>query len=175
VLIVLLFALGLFYLLLRPPFSDLRAMAVFLAITATLSLVAGYAAYRGGWLARLPGLSWTLLGIYALSSILTFLNVWVTARLMFASLHDLRLATVLLIFAGGIAMMLGYFLSAGLTDRIRDLASPRGRWPRVGSMCACPRPAATSWRTLAARSTTWPPNWPQPAASSASWTACAAT
>jgi signal transduction histidine kinase len=45
----------------------------------------------------------------------------VTARLMFASLHDLLLATVLLIFAGGIAMVLGYFLSAGLTDRIRAL------------------------------------------------------
>jgi len=121
VLMVLLAALALFYGIMRPPFSDLRAMATFLAVTATLSLAAGYVAYRGGWLARSPHLSWTLLGIYALSSALTFLNVWVTARLMFASYHDLILATILLLFASGIAMVLGYFLSTGLTDRIRAL------------------------------------------------------
>lgn len=121
VLAVLLAALALFYVVMHPPFGDLRAMATFLAITAALSLAAGYVASRSGWLARAPRLSWTLLGIYALSSVLTFLNVWVTARLMFASQHDLLLATILLAFAGGIAMALGYFLSAGLTDRIRAL------------------------------------------------------
>lgn len=121
VLVVVLAALVLFYVLMRPPFSDLRAMAIFLSVTATLSLITGYIAYRGGWLARSPRLSWALLGTYALSSTLTFLNVWVTARLMFASQHDLMLATILLLFAGGIAMALSYFLSAGLTDRIRAL------------------------------------------------------
>ena len=40
---------------------------------------------------------------------------------MFASEHDLLLATVLLLFAGGIAMSVGYFLSAALTDRIVTL------------------------------------------------------
>lgn len=122
VLIVLLASLALFYLVMRPPATDLRAMALFLSVTAALSLGAGYAAYRGGWLARLPRLSWALLGLYALSSALTFLNVWLTARLMFASQHDLLLATVLLVYAAGIAMVLGYFLSADLAERIRTLA-----------------------------------------------------
>jgi signal transduction histidine kinase len=71
-----------------------------------------------GWISRSPHVSWTLLAGYALSSALTFLNVWVTARLMFASQHDLMLATVLLLFAGGIAMSLGYFISTALTDNI---------------------------------------------------------
>ncbi len=53
VLAVLLTALALFYVIMRPPFGDLRAMATFLAITATP--VAGYVAYRSGWLARSPG------------------------------------------------------------------------------------------------------------------------
>jgi signal transduction histidine kinase len=53
---------------------------------------------------------------------LTFLNVWVTARLMFASRHDLRLATVLLLFAGSIAMSFGYLFSISLTDRITRLS-----------------------------------------------------
>ena len=40
---------------------------------------------------------------------------------MFASQHDLLLATILLLFAGGIAMVLGYFLSSAVTERIRRL------------------------------------------------------
>ena len=114
-------ALGIFFLLMRPPMAELGLMALFLAITALVSVGAGYGAYRLGWLNRSPHISWAVLGGYALASILTFVNVWVTARLMFASQHDLLLATVLLLFAGGIAMSVGYFLSAALTDRIVTL------------------------------------------------------
>jgi signal transduction histidine kinase len=96
-------------------------MTLFLAVTALISLAIGYGAYRLGWIHRAPHISWVLLGSYALASALTFLNVWVTARLMFASQHDLLLATVLLLFAGGIAISVGYFLSAALTDRIVTL------------------------------------------------------
>lgn len=115
-------ALGVFYLLMRPPVSEIGAMASFLTITAVVSVAAGHGAYRLGWISRSPRVSWTLLGGYALSSVLTFINVWVTARLMFASQHDLLLATVLLVFAGGIAMSLGYFLSTALTDKIVALS-----------------------------------------------------
>lgn len=118
VILTLALALGLFFLLMSPPMDELALMALFLAATALLSVLAGYAAYRLGWLHRSPHISWVLFGGYGLASVLTFLNVWVTARLMFASEHDLYLATVLLLFAGGIAASLGYFLSAALTDRI---------------------------------------------------------
>jgi signal transduction histidine kinase len=47
--------------------------------------------------------------------------VWITARLMFASDHDLRLATVLLFFAGGIAVALGSFFSHSFSRRIARL------------------------------------------------------
>ena len=115
-------ALGAFLVLMRPPMGELRLMALFLAITAVISVGVGYGAYRLGWMNHSPRISWVVLGGYALSSFLTFLNVWVTARLMFASEHDLLLATVLLLFAGGIAMSVGYFLSAALTDRIVNLS-----------------------------------------------------
>jgi signal transduction histidine kinase len=114
-------ALIIFYLSMQPPSGDLGAMAAFLSLTAVISVIAGYSAYRLGWISRSPRVSWTLLGGYALSSVLTFINVWVTARLMFASSHDLALATVLLLFAGGIAMSLGYFLTTALTDDIVTL------------------------------------------------------
>jgi signal transduction histidine kinase len=101
--------------------SDLGYMGQFLTITALISGLAGYAAYRFRWLERAPALRWSLLGGYALASLLTFLNVWITARLMFASQHDLLLATILLLFAGGIAMVLGYFLSSTVSERIHRL------------------------------------------------------
>jgi signal transduction histidine kinase len=119
--LVLLVSLGIFYWLLRPPMGDLGLMAQFLALTAVISILAGFAAYRWGWLEWAPSLRWTLGGTYVLASLLTFLNVWLTARLMFASEHDLMLATVLLVFAGGIAVALGTFFASALTERITRL------------------------------------------------------
>jgi len=121
VLLVLMFSLLIFNLIMSPPAADLRQMGLFLSITAVISVAAGYLVYRMGWASLTPSIRWVLLGGYALSSLLTFLNVYLTARLMFASQHDLLLATVLLIFAGGIAMVLGFFLSSTLTDRIQRL------------------------------------------------------
>ena len=113
----------LFLAILDPPLDDLWAMALFLTATALLSVAAVYLVYRLGWLHYSPRLSWTLLGGYGFASLLTFLNVFVIARLMFASNHDLRLAAVLLIFAGGIATALGYFLSTALSEKIHWVGS----------------------------------------------------
>jgi signal transduction histidine kinase len=121
VILALLGSLLFFYLLMNPPMAEVWLMASFLAVTAVISIIAGYGAYRLGWMRQSPRLSWTLMGGYALSSLLTFINVWVTARLMFYEEHDLQLATVLLLFAGGIAMSLGYFLSTALTNNIQTL------------------------------------------------------
>lgn len=116
-------SLALFYWLMRPPMSDLEHMAQFLSVTALISIVAGFAAYRFGWLERSPSVRWALIGTYILASGLTFLNIWVTARLMFASEHDLQLATVLLVFASGIAIILGGFFASTLTERLARLES----------------------------------------------------
>lgn len=114
-------SLGIFYLVLHPHVRDIGLMALFLSITAVISILAGYGAYRLGWMDRSPRLRWTLLGGYALSSLLMFVNVWMTARLMFTSQHDLLLATVLLLFATGIGIALGLFFSTTLAERIRLL------------------------------------------------------
>ncbi len=121
VLLIVALSLGVFTLLMSPPSSDLRLMAMFLGLTALFSALVGYAAYRFGWINLSPTLRWSLLGGYALSSLLTFFNVWFSAQMMFASKHDLLLAIVLLFFAGGMAMALGYFLSGTITNRIHLL------------------------------------------------------
>jgi signal transduction histidine kinase len=110
--------LAIFYRLMRPSVQDIALLAAFLSITASISLVAGYGAYRLDWTSRSPRLRWTLLGASILSSVLTFVNVGVTAWLMFVDQHDLLLATVLLVFASGIAVSLGYFFAISLTDRV---------------------------------------------------------
>jgi len=121
ILTILAISLVFFALLMLPPMKQLALMALYLGITALISALAGYIAYRLGWINFSPALSWTLLGGYALASILTFFNVWFSAQLMFASEHDLSLAIVLLVFASGMAMMLGYFLSSTVIERIQLL------------------------------------------------------
>ncbi len=127
ILLIVAVSLGIFKLLMAPPLAMLGFMAMFLAITAIVSSLAGYAAYRLGWLTLSPTLRWTLLAGYALSSILTFFNVWFSANLMFASQHDLLLSIVLLVFSGGMAMVLGYLLSSTVTDRIHALKAVAGQ------------------------------------------------
>ena len=110
-----------FYLVFNPPADEVWLITGFLLVTTVISAIAGYAAYRLGWMNRSPNIRTALLGSYALASLLTFINVWLTARLMFADQHDLLLGTVLLIFAGAIAMALGYLLSSSFLDRIQSI------------------------------------------------------
>lgn len=115
-----------FYSMAQPPMSDLVALAGILSVTAALSIALGHIAFRRGWVDRSPRLSWTLLGGYALSNLLAFLSVWVTALLMFVNPHDFALATVTLLFAGSIAISLGYLLSVSLARRISNLNRAAG-------------------------------------------------
>ena len=113
--------LVIFYRLLQPSTKDIGLLAAYLSITAALSIAAGYGAYLSGLITKTPRLSWALLAGYVLSSVLTLINVGLTAWLMFLNEHDLLLATVLLLFASGIALLLGHFLSISLTERIARL------------------------------------------------------
>jgi signal transduction histidine kinase len=119
---VLLLALLAVYLIMRPQIADLRLIALSLSATSLLTLLAGFFAFRLGWLGRAPSLRYALFGTYVISSVLTFINVWLTARLMFFSEHDLLLGVILLLFASGIAMTLGYFFTEALVHRITALS-----------------------------------------------------
>ncbi|MDD5371767.1 MAG: HAMP domain-containing sensor histidine kinase, partial [Anaerolineaceae bacterium] len=119
--------LGLFYWIMDPPANDLRLMIELMGATSLVSMVAGYAAYRAGWVVHSPHLGWTLMGGYLLAGLLVFINVYITARMMFTSQHDLILATILLIFATGIASSVGYFLSEAMTNRIQQVQSAASR------------------------------------------------
>ena len=159
-------ALVVFALIMRPPLAEFWAMTIFLGFTALVSLVAGYALYRSRWISRSPSLSWTLLSIYVLSSVLTFVNVWVTARLMFINEHDLTLATILLLLAAGIAMALGYFLSATLT-RICSLGKEPVESRLETSIPASRSAAMMRFLSWPHRLMKWRYNWKPPLTNSA--------
>lgn len=110
-----------FSLVMRPPQNDVVAMTEFLGMTALISIGVGLLVVRLGWLRRSPRLAWTLMAGYLLAAGLTFLNVVVTARLMFLNRHDLLLSTVLLVFAAIIAVSLGFLLTGGVTAAIARL------------------------------------------------------
>ncbi len=120
------FALGvtafLFLILMQPPTSDMRALISTLAVTSLISLGIGYILYRRGW-ARSGSLMRTLTLTYIWAALLTLFNVGIMQQQMFASDHDLLLSGVLLLFAAIIASTFGLFVSASVTDGLRQLAS----------------------------------------------------
>jgi signal transduction histidine kinase len=108
---------------LRPGPEDMQALLLLLSLTAVASVVVGYLSYRLGWWRWPRSVRLTLVTGYLLAVGLVFLNVFVTARLMFASQHDLTLAGILLLFAGGIALSFGYFVSASITESIHRVVA----------------------------------------------------
>ena len=116
-----------FLVLMRPSQHELALMAVLLFGSAVLSILIGYLVYRSQWIRRSPRIAWTLLAGYVLVGVLTFINVWLAARLMFLSAHDVVLVAVLLLFGAGITVSVGYLLSSSLSDEAGRLVQAARR------------------------------------------------
>lgn len=121
ILAILGFTLGLVYLVMHPPMGDLLSLAELLAVTGLISGGVGFASSRMGWWRRFSSVSQALAVSYLLAGGLTLINVWVTARLMFINQHDFVLATMLLLFASGISVAFGYFISTSITQALHNL------------------------------------------------------
>jgi signal transduction histidine kinase len=123
ILLVLLLTLVLIQLIMSPPPGDLVYLAIYLSFTSLGSAIFGFLSHRLGWWRRLPRLSYALILGYILAGGLTLFNVWITARLMFINQHDLALGSLLLLFAGGISVAFGFFLSNAITQALEKLAN----------------------------------------------------
>ncbi len=121
ILTVLFLTVVLIELIMNPPPVDLFNLALYLSLTSLGSALFGLVSYRMGWWRRLPRLSYALILGYILAGFLTLFNVWITARLMFISKHDLALGSLLLLFACGISIAYGYFLSNVITHALGKL------------------------------------------------------
>lgn len=111
----------------RPPLNDVMALGQLFAITGSGSALIGFVSHQLGWWRQLRRLGHTLTVGYIIAAGLTLLNVWLTARLMFINEHDLTLAGLLLLFAGGISVSFGYFLSSSITHQLAELVQASRR------------------------------------------------
>jgi signal transduction histidine kinase len=111
----------------RPPLNDMLALVLLFAITGSGSALIGFVSHQLGWWRRFRHLGQTLTLGYVIAAALTLLNVWLTARLMFINEHDLTLAGLLLLFAGGISVSFGYFLSTSITHKLAELVQASQR------------------------------------------------
>jgi signal transduction histidine kinase len=84
---------------LDPPMRDIQLLVLFMSGTATITIGVAYVIYHRDIMDWFSSLRWTLLATYLFSVVLTFMNVWVTAQLMFINTHDLVLTTGLLLLA----------------------------------------------------------------------------
>lgn len=121
-LLALIVAALLFMLLMQPPMSEMWALISTLALTSLLSLGFGYVIYKRRW-ARSVSLLRTLSLTYIWAAILTLFNVGILQQQMFVSRHDLMLGGVLLLFAVIIATTFGIFVSASVTDDLRQISN----------------------------------------------------
>ncbi|MEO8396197.1 MAG: histidine kinase dimerization/phospho-acceptor domain-containing protein, partial [Chloroflexota bacterium] len=103
--------------------EGLSTLLIFMTTIAAVSISGAYVAYRLRLVRWLRSLRWALLVIMILTVVLIFLNVWVTAHLMFISEYDLGVTGLLLIFAGAIALVFGFFVSSAITESIREMAA----------------------------------------------------
>ncbi|MCA1723505.1 MAG: HAMP domain-containing protein [Thermomicrobia bacterium] len=104
--------------ILQPPMMDVGKMAVFVSVSALLSLgVMG----ADLWLMQTRALRTIrarIVGALAAGSVVALINVLFSALLMFASRHDVLLLALLSFFGVVVSVALGAVLAGSLTDRL---------------------------------------------------------
>jgi signal transduction histidine kinase len=107
---------------LQPPMGDIKLLFASMGSTGIATVAVVYILYRRRAIQRFNSLRWTLLATIILTVVLVFVNVFLTAKFMYISYHDLTLTTALLVFAGVIAIISAHLISGVIIDRIQELA-----------------------------------------------------
>jgi signal transduction histidine kinase len=115
---------------LNPPDEDINQLFLFMSGSGIATTGMVYFLYRQGMIQWFSSIRWTLLTIIVLTIALIFVNVWLTARLMFINYHDLVLTSALLVFAGFVSAVSVFIISSTLIDRIHDLCLAAERLAR---------------------------------------------
>ena len=68
--------------------NEFAFMLRLMSITAVFSVILTFFAYRLGWIFQIPSMRITIVLGSIISALVVFINIWIIARLMFASPHD---------------------------------------------------------------------------------------
>ncbi|MCL4247209.1 MAG: HAMP domain-containing histidine kinase [Anaerolineae bacterium] len=123
-------AMAMIVLTLNPPLEDIQQLMLFMISTGAVTIGGVYLLYRRRLIQWFTSLRWTLLTIIILTVVLVFINVFVTAQLMFISEHDLLLTSALLVYGGVIAVISVIFIAGTLIERIELLGNAARRVAR---------------------------------------------
>lgn len=110
---------------LRAPREAMWEMLLYLSLSLGLSLCLAVLVFR--WSQGLPSLRLRVLIAYGLGVGVALVNIFVTARLMFLSEHDLQLLTLLLLFSSLVSLGFGYAVAGMITDAARGVARAASR------------------------------------------------
>jgi signal transduction histidine kinase len=113
--------------LMQPPQGELIQLSLVYGAATLASVGLGFLTNQSGLWRRLGSLTGALTLGYVGAAVLTLITVWVIARLMFLSQHDLALAGVLLLFASGLSVSFGYLFSQSLTRSVWEMAEAAER------------------------------------------------
>jgi len=123
-------AMVMIVLTLNPPVEDIQQLMLFMIGTGVVTIGGVYLLYRRRLVQWFSSLRWTLLAIIILTVVLVFINVFITAQLMFISEHDLLLTSALLVYGGVIAIISVIFIAGTLIERIELLGDASRRVAR---------------------------------------------
>jgi signal transduction histidine kinase len=109
-------------LVLDAPASDVALLALFLAASGIVSLILGQAIMGAAQRLGIGGLRARMILAHVVVILVAFLNVAVTAMLMFISGHDLGLLSLLLFFAGIVSWSFAAMISRQVLAAVTGLA-----------------------------------------------------
>lgn len=115
---------------LNPPPEDVQLLFFVMSGSGGITVGSVYFLYKRRLIQRFVSLRYALVAIIILTVLLVFINVFVTAKMMFISQHDLVLTTALLLFAGLIATISVVLIASSLTERIEQLGAAARRLGR---------------------------------------------
>lgn len=112
---------------LDPPMQDVQLLFLFMSGSGGLTVGIVYLLYKRRLLQRFASLRYAMVAMIVLTVLLVFINVFITAQLMFISQHDLILTTALLVFAGLIAIISVVLIASSLIERLEQLGDAAQR------------------------------------------------
>jgi two-component system, OmpR family, sensor histidine kinase SaeS len=105
------------------PVKDLQQLVLFMFLSGIGTITTVYLLYHFVLMNWVNSLRWSLIITVITSVILIFVNVWVTAQLMFINLHDLILTAALLVFGGLTAIVFGLFIANTISQKIEIISA----------------------------------------------------
>jgi two-component system sensor histidine kinase BaeS len=121
VLFVLVLGLAAYSLTFQPRAYDRWLITLGMGGMALLALLAGLTAYGLHWIQRVPKLRSTVFAGYVLAGLIVCLTVGWLAGALFVDAYDRTVLLILLLFAAGLALALGYLHAGMISARLESL------------------------------------------------------